>query len=182
MKTQLAVSLGFCLVLGAPASPAQQPPPIAAPLLRRLAEVADAYRTGTPVYIVASTSPPYDVRAVFFDPKTAADSAGGSYHVFGPYVTPADPVAAPKAEILGITVRLRREKDTVSVAVDPRAYDALFWTTASVDKFLVPYYSRVYGPDRAAALHNQYVRSAVIIWGHMLRTIADSLAVPLPRY
>lgn len=179
MKTQLAVPLAFCLTLIAPVSQAQEQP-IAAPLLRRLAEVADAYRTGKPVYIVASTNPPYDVRAVFFDPKTAADSASGSYHVFGPYVTQPDAVAQKATEVLSITVKIRTAKDTVSVTVNPKQYDALFWTAPAIDKFLVPYYSRVYGADRAAALHNQYVRSAMIIWGHMLRTIADSL--PLPRY
>lgn len=176
MKTQLAVRLAFCLALSAATSQAQQPP-IAAPLLRRLAEVADAYRTGKPVYIVASTNPPYDVRAVYFDPKTAADSAGGSYHVFGPYVTSPDAAAAKATEVLSITVRIRTAKDTESVTVNPKEYDALFWTAPAVDKFLVPYYSRVYGPDRAAALHNQYVRSGMIIWGHMLRTIADSLSL-----
>ena len=179
MKTSLALPLSFCLALGAIPLPAQEPPPVAAPLLRRLAEVADAYRTGKPVYIVASTTAPYDVRAVFFDPKTAGDSAGGAYHVFGPYVTPPDRPAGT-SEVLSITVKIQRERDTVSVTVNPKEYDALFWTAPAIDKFLVPYYSRVYGPARAAQLHYQYVRSAVIIWGHMVRTIADSL--PLPRY
>ena len=178
MKTQHAVSLGFFLALGATRLQAQQPP-TAAPLLRRLAEVADAYRTGKPVYIVASTAAPYDVRAVYFDPKTAADSSSGSYHVFGPYITPADR-PEPATEVLSITVRIRTARGIDTVRVDPKEYDALFWTAPSVDKFLVPYYARVYGPERAAALHNQYLRSSIIIWGHMLRTIADSL--PLPRY
>src|SRR5437016_343889 len=63
---------------------------ISAGLLRRLAAAADGYRTGEPVWVVASTYEPYQVEGVY---PTVAEAnrrspsiRGGK--VFGPYVTP----------------------------------------------------------------------------------------------
>src|SRR2546429_6918348 len=153
MKTQLAVSLGFILALGATAPLAQQPsPPLSAPLLRRLAEAADGYRTGKAIYVVASVRAPYDVRGVFETDSLAtieARKGGASYRVFGPYVTPRDDFRAAPAEILDITVKVQTAKGPVSVTVNPKEYDAMFWSLGAVDKFLVPYYAGVSGLDRA---------------------------------
>src|SRR5256885_8497878 len=92
MKTQLAVSLGFFLALGATAPLAQQPsPPLSAPLLRRLAEAADGYRTGKAIYVVTSVRDPYDVRGVFATDSLATIEArkeGPTYRVYSPSATP----------------------------------------------------------------------------------------------
>src|SRR2546425_1271581 len=65
---------------------------ISAGLLRRLAAAADGYRTGEPVWIVASPYEPYPVEGVYPTFPEAARRAplirGG--RVFGPYVTPLD--------------------------------------------------------------------------------------------
>src|SRR5205823_12374090 len=64
---------------------------ISAGLLRRLAAAADGYRTGEPIWIVASPSEPYSVTGVYTsvdEARRRARSTGVQY--FGPYVTPRD--------------------------------------------------------------------------------------------
>lgn len=177
MKMQLAVSLGLFLALGATAPLAQQPsPPLSAPLLRRLAEAADGYRTGKAVYVVASMRAPYDVRGVFEADSAAtieARKAGPSYRVFGPYVTPRDEFKVAPAQILDITVRVQTAKGPVTMTVDPKEYDAMFWSLGAVDKFLVPYYAGVSGPERAVQVHQDYLANAATspIVFHILHTM-----------
>src|SRR2546429_9315308 len=107
MKTQLAVSLGFILALGATAPLAQQPsPPLAASLLRRLAEAADGDRTGKAIYVVASVRAPYDVRGVFETGSLAtiqARKGGPADRVVRPYATARDDFRAVPAESLHTT-------------------------------------------------------------------------------
>lgn len=173
----LGLGPGHTLVLGATPAHAQEPQ-ISASLLRRLAEVADAYRTGRPVFIVASTKAPHDVSGVFEGADAAnqaAVSAGSSYRVFGPYTTPPDRFEGKPAEVLDITVKLRTQSETVSVTVDPRKYDALVWTLSAFDKFLMPYDARVYGLDQARELRAEYIRNAPTSplsahWGMTLTT------------
>ena len=177
MKTQLAVSLGFFLTLGATAPLAQQPSsPLSAPLLRRLAEAADGYRTGKAVYVVASVRAPYTVRGVFEADSQAtieARKAGPSYSVFGPYVTPRDEFKEAPAEILDITVKIQTAKGPVSVTVNPKEYDAMFWSVAAVDKFLVPYYAGVAGANRAVQVRAGYLANVATspILLHILHTM-----------
>ncbi len=177
MKThpRVTVLASLFLTLSPALAPAQQPA-IAAPLLRRLAEAADAYRTGRPVYVVAANTPPYDVVGTFEDTtaaKAAAARAGTAYRVYGPYVTPPDRYRGAPAQVLGITVRIRRDKDTVTVSVDPRKYDAMFWTATSLDKFVIPYYAHVYGAEAAAHLEQSYLTDAAAspIVLHILHTM-----------
>jgi hypothetical protein len=41
----------------------------------------------------------------------------------------------------------------------PRAsVDALFFTLSAIDKFVVPYYTRLYGPEVAARMRSQYLK------------------------
>ena len=65
---------------------------LSAGLLRRLAEAADGYRTGQPIWVVARTQEPYDILGVFSDSAAAArakESVAGADR-FGPFVTPLD--------------------------------------------------------------------------------------------
>src|SRR5712664_808655 len=71
---------------------AQETTAISAGLLRRLAAAADAYRTGEPVWIVASPYEPYPVEGVYptFPEATRRAPFIRGGRVFGPYVTPLD--------------------------------------------------------------------------------------------
>jgi hypothetical protein len=75
-----------------PQPAAQQTPAISAGLLRRLAAAADGYRTGEPIWIVASLSEPYSIVGVYSNPEDARRRARSLSGVdfFGPYVTPRD--------------------------------------------------------------------------------------------
>jgi len=54
--------------------------------------------------------------------------------------------------VLAITVRVRTDSGERELHYDPRTVDAVFLSMSAVRKFLVPYYSRVYGPEVAATV------------------------------
>lgn len=61
-------------------------------LLRRLADAADAFRTGTSVWVVADPNPPHEVSGVY-DTQAAADAdtmIADGFQRYGPFVTPVD--------------------------------------------------------------------------------------------
>ena len=122
--------------------------PVSATLLRVVAEAADGYRTGEPTYFVAEYRFPHSVRGPY---KTLADARNAvtrGYGVFGPYTTPPDE-QKETVRVVRVTLSVLNEKGvrTESEVKLDSAVDALFLTRAAVDKFLVPYYVRVYGPD-----------------------------------
>ena len=165
-------------------------PPQSAALLRRLAAAADGYRTGAPVYVVASYEYPYTVVGVVGTRDSAAlikaRAAGRYTAVFGPYVTPPDFGRASTLLLLGHirpTVWLNdsaptwREQDIDSVAVTVYHRsrgtwrkvthglddDAMFFTLAAVDKFALPYYAQLYSPAYADSLRQSlgaYIRGS----------------------
>jgi hypothetical protein len=176
------------LGLGARLAVAQQSTRMPSPvLLKRLGEAVDGHRTGRPVYVVASYDFPHPVTGVFErqrDARTQADSAGRSFDVFGPYQTVRDPgefaafimrcvhdgrtsmygppycpnrIIVPLADVESIMLSVRVRDSTISVAL-PRETDAVFFTLAAIDKFVVPYYTRIVGVDSAAEMRQNIVR------------------------
>jgi len=155
---------------------------ISAGLLRRLAAAADGYRTGEPVWVVASTYEPYQVEGVY---PTVAEAnrrspsiRGGK--VFGPYVTPLDEnrvmVFVPTRH-LDPTIYMMDSSPawTLPPAPWPMArvdsvviwaysggerwrgftrgnVDAVFFTLSAYDKFVSPYYSALSGLDVATQM------------------------------
>src|SRR5574341_128203 len=92
-RLRLGLGPGFAF-----AQPTQRtPPPDTVPsvlLLKRLAEAVDGTRTGAQVWVVASYAAPHRILGTFETRATAqalADSAGGWFRVFGPYLTQRDP-------------------------------------------------------------------------------------------
>ena len=171
------------------AKPSQDTAPsVSAPLLRRLAAAADGYRTGAPVYVVASYVSPYEVVGVFStrDSALKARGYGRSRAVFGPYVTPLD-FDRPSAflpmmhstptiyfDSLPQPVWWERDVDSIAITVYHRSrgtwhkvsrgleVDALFFSLASIDKFALPYYARLYGPAYADSVRRSlaaYIRT-----------------------
>jgi hypothetical protein len=176
-----AFLLSLLLAGTAPSAlPAQDTTAIPASLLRALAEAADVDRTGRPVYLVADRRFPHYVIGRFETRAQAmslrADS-GSAYGVFGPFVTPADPAPpASASKVYRVRLFYRNPQGVVRTKdVDPVEVDALFMTMSAVDKFMVPYYARVYGPEYAARLRDDVVAATVPV-GHRL-SIGDSLRV-----
>jgi hypothetical protein len=126
---------------------------VSATLLRALAEAADGYRTGQPVWVVASHAGPPYVVGVYPTRDSAArvarESAGRD--VFGPYVTAADQTRPDSPTLVGAVLTFRMpDGRQVPVNIDLKRVDALFLSMSAVDKFVVPYYTRLYGPGYAS--------------------------------
>lgn len=157
-------------------------PPLSASLLRRLGEAADGYRTGSPVFIVAAYEAPHECQ-VFAGEDAAREYLASKPHglvgLFGPYVTPkqaqthahtlsgvTDVGPASQEEVLSIEVKLRRAGVERTVTIDPNVTDALFFSDAAREKFVCPYYTRLYGPEYAVAMKQQLVMSGRAMSGH----------------
>ncbi len=170
--SQCAVAFLLVLAFGCGPSPAgevtpapvtQAPVPaataqdstVSATMLRVLAETADEFRTGSPIFLVAAYRFPHRVLGGFAA-RSAADSAraaaGSGYGVFGPYLTPADPIADSAARVVGVQLEIETPSGRKTVRVSPDTVDAIFFSESAFDKFAVPYYSNVYGPEFAAEL------------------------------
>lgn len=133
---------------------AQQTNSVSATMLRVLAEAADVHRTGRPVFLVADYRFPHYVIGHFPTRAKAervkADS-GTTFGVFGPYVTQPDRMRDKTSRIVSVTIETGGRR--VTRPLDPNI-DALFLSMSAVDKFMVPYYQRIYGPTFAQRLRN----------------------------
>ena len=174
---------------------ADHPPPPSAGLLRRLAESADAFRTGSTVYLVAQDSGTYTVLGGFSSPDTALrfaqHAAGHNWYVY-PTQTPPDSgsgslvmsilpgcykdtrtttyVCPPKDSTGAPTVAMRlqdvariyvtfvrRTGRPITIPIDPAHAGATIYTIQDFDRFIVPYYTRLFGPAYAARLRGDLI-------------------------
>lgn len=162
----------------------QSPPPPSATLLRRLAESADAYRTGDTVFFVASTVFPNRVVGGFSSRATAAAIAhtvGPTYYVYATQTSPTTPIeafslpcykntrttawvcdsSAPSSQVVEIAVMLRlRDGRTLTRRLSPDSAGVVTFTLEAFDKFIVPYYTRLFGPAYAAQMRDSVVAQA----------------------
>jgi len=68
--------------------------------------------------------------------------------------------AVPYANIHDITITLHaKEGASVERVLAPHDVDAVFFTLSAIDKFAMPYYTRLYGAQYAADMRAAYVRS-----------------------
>jgi len=133
---------------------------VSATMLRVLAEGADVYRTGKPVFLVADYRYPHNVLRAFnsrSDALKAKADSGGNYGVFGPYVAPRDPIAETAPKIVAVKVTMQTQAGQKTYDVDPRQSDALFFSMSAVDKFVLPYYLKLLGPDYALRLRHKAI-------------------------
>jgi hypothetical protein len=143
-----------------PTQSAAVQPTVSATMLRVLAEAADVYRTGKPIFLVADYRYPHNVVRGFTSRAAAsrvkADS-GANYGVFGPYVTAEDSIAANAPKVTAIRITTKSSSDTQSVLhnVNPAGADALFFSMSAVDKFVLPYYEKTLGPLYARTLRQK---------------------------
>jgi hypothetical protein len=128
-----------------------------ASLLKRVAEAASGLRNGRPVWFVVKKAFPHRLRRHYSEAEADADlAARGSTNVkLGPYMTPND--TPQKAEISSITVRM---KDGREYTFEPERVDALFFSLSALDKFFYPYYTALYGPEKAAEKRRRYTDPA----------------------
>jgi hypothetical protein len=158
-----------------------------AALLKRLAEAVDGHRTGARVYLVAELRPPHTVLGIYETEAAARGRVQGdstTLGAFGPYQTERDPGALlgwfskcvhlqsamhenycpgapvlPLAEVDSVTLTVRLRNGTTRSIPVPRGADAIFFTLSAVDKFAIPYYTRVSGLEEAALLRRRLVNA-----------------------
>jgi hypothetical protein len=196
----VAGSIGWTLLLSGllvARSEAQQRTTTAT-LLRVLSEAADVYRTGKPIYLVADYRYPHNVLPGFGNKDSALTAAkrlnankGASFDVFGPYVTPQDSISETALQIVSISITTKTSSGTKTHTVDPRRTDALFLNLSAIDKFVLPYYSKVLGPAYASRLREksiEAIRSGAFMrhcWSWMCTDPPDPLHVigpPVPPH
>ena len=127
---------------------------VSASLLRVLGEAADGYRTGRPLYIVADYRFPHTILGIFPSAEEARRVAADSFGVFGPIVTPRAAEPDSGYRLVGVTLTYQVGDSTHNVPVDLNAVDALFFTYSAIDKFVIPYYTKLYGPALAQVLES----------------------------
>ncbi len=166
--------------------------PLTAALLRRLAEAADGYRTGEPIYVVACHDDPRHDLRVFEREADALEHlarAGGRFGMFGPFATPVDGSAtggrareaaasldapdgsAPAGEVVEVTVSLRDPAGAERmIRLDAREHDALFWSMSAIDKFAVPYYAHTDDAELAVEMRRRAMEGPVCGLAHLPRS------------
>jgi hypothetical protein len=153
-----------------------------------LSQAADGYRTGEPLWIVAQSEPDYDVTGVFDDYEQAVEAQGvePGLEVFGPYVTDMDfgrpPMffgachrpptryylcldsesLIPMSEIEAISVTVQAvDRAPIEWTLTPEDADAIFFNLSAVDKFLLPYYTTLFGVGYAERVRQELERLIV---------------------
>jgi hypothetical protein len=148
--------------------------------MRVIVEAVDTWRGQTQAFAVFENSAPYHVVSLHPTEAAARDAAesepGLSY--FGP-VSPRPAAASPKTVYKKIGCALKVVSETVSsvslldaggneverftVNLGDRAPDpendieALFLTPSGIDKFVIPYLTRVYGAGYAASKRGEWI-------------------------
>jgi len=139
---------------------------VSATMLRVLAEAADGERSGRAVYFVADHRFPHKVLGPFFSldeaQRVQADS-GATFGVFGPYTTPPGPASDAGSRIEKIRVTMVTPRGRQTFDVDLGKVDALFLSRSSIEKFVIPYYGRVYGPEYAQWLEDRLGKVGIIL-------------------
>ncbi|HNP21146.1 MAG TPA: hypothetical protein PKM63_01080 [Panacibacter sp.] len=138
----------------------QTNPAMSAGLARRLAEAADGLRDDNYYYFVSQQNYPYDLQPVagstIEQASYAADSLASElnsignkepYYKYGPYHMPLDYVSPIPYDTLEI--KMLSNGSTVYSETFGNDTDAIILNLSAFDKFLLPYYTRLYGVDIA---------------------------------
>ncbi len=136
---------------------------IPASLAKRLGEAADGFRNVGNVYFVAGYSWPHKIKE-FFDPNSAkqflSSLTTGEADIFGPFNT-SDEMGELNLfnvqDIESIEVKIKYNGGCVHNEVLEGNIDSIFLNLASFDKFVFPYYCKLYGADYAKTLRDTLI-------------------------
>ncbi len=148
---------------------------------KRLGEAADGFRTGDTVWIVASGVPPHEIYGAFPDSASAFGSleeAGAGFGVYA-FLSPTDfnragevvvpckrgkwtewicPMRAEEVfladSITGMTLTINTTAGPFTYPLDPDSVEAVFFSVAAIDRFVVPFYAKLVSPEYAKALRD----------------------------
>lgn len=170
--------------------------PISPALCVRLGEAAAGYVSvlgyegAMSIYFVASYLPTQDpveqqVDYVVYAPFASQTEAQafqltlppGLFGVFGPYALEPngfDEGFTNPAQLVVGTLQVTPFSNTPGgpiptgePAFEWDGYDAVFMSTAAVEKFVIPYYTTIYGPEFAGEIVSQFNAAPVALMGHL---------------
>ena len=154
--------------------------PLPQEAMRRIVEAVDGWRGRDEAFVVLQAAEPYEVQSVHATAAAARTAVGDdpALTYFGP-VVPRNAATAFKAPVKTIgCIFLTHETIPAFVvfldaddnelarytvnALGQRApiatdIEAAFLTPSGVDKFVMPYLTRVFGPEYAAAKREEYI-------------------------
>ena len=175
------IAVPACSTMGveAQAVPANVP----GTLLRRLGDAADAFRTGSPVWIVADPNPPHEISGVYDTMAEADDDPRLStgFVRYGPFITPVD--TGFDRQVFAVCTHTRRPysqwmcppirpiipldsirsidlvvnapgREPVRLTLSPDSVDLIFFTLSAFDRYLAAYYASAFGAEYAAMLRD----------------------------
>jgi hypothetical protein len=143
-------------------------------LLKRLAEASIGCAEDGQLWWVARYSPDPDTKRYGIDGPFPTEEAArrnlpddAAFGVFGPFELTADErkklKARPPVSIASITVTTT---DGNSVEVEIDRYDAIFWGSAAVEKFVLPYYASASGLEYAGKVADDWFDEKVYLLAH----------------
>jgi len=157
--------------------------PVSGDLAKRLAAAADGLRDGKIYYFIsrkeyASGSfnkyDPFDLdrtdghennddglAAAQAQAQQILSDKGAGFYIFGPYLTP--PEIETFTDFDAIEVRFLKNSAEVFKKTFEKNIDALVFSLAAYDKFYMPYYSGLYGPQVAANMRTTDISSSASI-------------------
>jgi hypothetical protein len=148
--------------------------------MRRIVEAVDGYRGQNQVFVVFQDREPYEVDSVHLNQQQAQARARGGAGLS--YLGPIAPLPATRVDIVAkktgcLCVPIRdavskvvllgsREEEVRQFSVTGQGrnvnpdtdIEALFLNSSGIDKFLVPYLTRVFGADYATARRREWIR------------------------
>jgi hypothetical protein len=171
----LAVVAGCMLVAGCnwlesatpetPPQPAPDPPVdaqkagvVTPAMLRVAAEALDGMRTGRLVHLVVSYDPD-SVPRLYEDGDSARAAAAAGQGVYVAGVAPVDSRKRGLWQVVQVRVLL----DSAGVRrvwTAPQGANLIAWDLSALDKFVLPYYHQVKGPEAARLLRARYTNSS----------------------
>ncbi len=145
-------------------------------LARRIAEAAHGHK-GKPYWIVFSVSKEDHADGVRrhyvskgWESEADADADAGKSqdrHRIGPFSTPPWATARNRTlvELLVTTQKNGQPEQPLPFVVDE--HDSLFWTEAVVDKFVIPYYVGIHGPEYGVKIKETFNDPEVYALTHL---------------
>jgi hypothetical protein len=150
--------------------------PMSVALARALAEAADGFPgQAEPIYLVAPYLPLDDPNRGGFrifgpyrswekvPPGLQREVCVGNAGFFGPFDTRLAPTPAGRA-VTRIDLHVEETTDVYPIPAD--RLDALFFTSQAVEKFALPYYERLFGPEFGAHVIRQFLNANVQVMAH----------------
>jgi hypothetical protein len=155
--------------------------PLSQDAMRSIVEAVDTWRGQTAAFVVFRSQSPHEIVSVHAtdDAARTAATAGSGLDYFGPvaprgqarsYVkvlkTTGCGLKAVAASVSKIVLRDAGDVEVAQYTVndgsslpDPDSdIEAIFLTVSGIDKFMIPYLTRVFGADYAAAKRKEWIQ------------------------